>query len=76
MLMPRFHFSVISEYKYPVETKGYTEVSGWRAAAGKAVKAHLDDMKAKGKGKRLGDKLLIRLFKMPKEIEETPKENT
>jgi hypothetical protein len=74
--MAKFHFTVISEHKYPMETKGYANVSNWRAAAGKAVKAHLDDMKARRPGKHLGDRLTIKLHKLPKEkeIEEKAKE--
>jgi hypothetical protein len=73
--MPKYHFSVISEFRYPIETKGYATVSNWRAAAGKAVKAHLDEMKSRRKGQRVGDKLIIKLFRLPKENAEPAKDS-
>jgi hypothetical protein len=74
--MAKFHFSVVTENKYPIETKGNIEISGWRAAAGKAVKMHLDDLKVTRKGKRLGDKMIIKLIKLPKDVVENTPEKT
>jgi hypothetical protein len=74
--MAKFHFSVVTENKYPIETKGNIEISGWRAAAGKAVKMHLDDLKVTRKGKRLGDKMIIKLIKLPKDVVDNTPEKT
>jgi hypothetical protein len=73
--MAKFHFTVITENKYPIETKGNIEISGWRAAAGKAVKIHLDDLKATRKGQRVGDKMTIKLLKLPKDVVDSPPES-
>lgn len=72
--MPKYRFNVISEHKYPIETRGNLEVSGWRTAAGRAVAAHLKEMKAKGKSRQIGDKLIVKLFRLPKDIIDIPKD--
>ena len=74
--MAKFHFTVITENKYPIETKGNVEISGWRAAAGKAVKTHLDELKKTRKGQRLGNTMTVRLVKLPKDVVDSPPENT
>jgi len=66
--MPKFRYTVITENKYPIETKGNIEISGWRAAAGKAVKAHLDELKKTRKGQRVGETMVIKLLKLPKDV--------
>jgi hypothetical protein len=70
--MAKYHYTVITENKYPIETTGHMEISNWRAAAGKAVKLHLDELKKTRKGKRVGDKMIVKLIKLPDTTNETP----
>jgi hypothetical protein len=72
MNMAKFAYTVVTENKYPIETSGRVEVGGWRAAAGKAVKAHMDELKVTRKGKRLGDKMIVKLTKLKDVVETTP----
>jgi hypothetical protein len=69
--MPKYHYSVITENKYPIETKGYVECTAWGTAANRAIRNHKKEMKERGPGRRFGNKVIVKLIKMPEEAKET-----
>jgi hypothetical protein len=60
--MKRFGFRVTSDRPYDITTAGSVDSTGWPAAAARAIRKHIDDLKAKGKNRKRNTYMTIKLW--------------
>jgi hypothetical protein len=63
-ILMRFEFECSSDSPYPVKTEGSIEANQWHIAARIAVQRHRDDLRQRGKLRRMGPQIRLRVWKV------------